>query len=134
MYVVGAAMTIYGVCAAYYRAKRQKAAYDTIKARNDALVDPTLMEVFEAAKSDDLAAPGTLQDQAARNQADVTDLLADIGVNDPPPTYNDMRLPVEYWSRRAALADALIVSRTDGLLALSGVAVSTVASVLSLYV
>jgi hypothetical protein len=82
VYVVGAAMTIYGV-AAYQRAKKQR---------------------------------------AARNQAEVTDLLAGLGVTDPPPTYNDMRLPVEYWSRRAALADALIVVKTDGLIATGSVA------------
>lgn len=59
--------------------------------------------------------------------------LADIGVTDPPPSYDDVRLPVEYLSRRAALSEALVVFKTDGLFALGGVGISAVASVMSLY-
>ncbi|PUA78937.1 hypothetical protein [Nocardioides currus] len=134
LYVSGALMTIYGVAAAYRRAKRQKAAYDAIKSRNDSLTDPDPVEFFEAAKSDDEQAPGVLRQRVVANEAEIADALASIGVTDPPPSYNDMRLPVEYWSRRAALADALIVFKTDGMVALSGVVVSTVASVMSLYI
>jgi hypothetical protein len=134
LYILGAAMTIYGVAAAFRRAKAQKAAYDAIKLRNDQLIDPTFTEFFEAGLSDDEASPTALRNQSARNQTEVTDLLAAIGVTDPAPTYNDMRLPVEYWSRRAALADALVVFKSDGIVALSGVVISTIASVMSLYV
>lgn len=127
-------MTIYGVSAAFWRARKQKAAYDAIRTRNDSLSDSTYAEARAGRLSEDVEAPNSLHNQIVSNQAEIADLLKDLGVSDPPPTYNDMLLPVEYWSRRAALADTLVVFKKDGLVALGGVVVSTVASVTSLYV
>lgn len=134
LYILGAALTIYGVTAAYLRAKKQKADYDAVKVRSDQLEDPTFTDFHEAGRGEDETAAPNLKAQVDRNQDEISNLLASVGVTDPPPSWEDMRFPAEYWSRRAALSEALLVFKTDGLLALSGVVISTVASVMSLYI
>lgn len=68
-----------------------------------------------------------------RSDVEVEQGLAELGVEDRPPTWNDMRLPISYWSKRSALADTLSSFKTAGVTALAGVALSTIASVCSLY-
>jgi hypothetical protein len=60
-------------------------------------------------------------------------MLTEAGIPDPSPNYNDMQLPAAFWSRRVALSDAVLQFKGDGAVALTGVVVSTVASVWSLY-
>jgi hypothetical protein len=126
-------MTIVGVLHAYWRARRQKILLDEIKSRSDSLEDPSLVEMFESGLSEDDRRTAELKNLAATNERELEQLLNEAGIDDPPPSWDDMRLPPSYWSRRAALADLLVQFRADGALALGGVLVSTIASVWSLY-
>lgn len=133
LYIVGAALTILAVLHAYYRARREKTRLDAIKVRSDAHNEPSLVEQFEADLSDN---PQGVQSStvAAANEEELNRLLAAANIDDPPPTFKDMRLPLSYWNRRQALTDTLLQFKVDGLVALLGVVISTIASVWSLFI
>lgn len=88
---------------------------------------------FDAALSDSNQRTDDLNDLSVANQRELERLLSRASIVDQFPTYNDLRLPVSYWSRRAALADALLEFKADGTLTLRGVVVSAAASLWSLY-
>lgn len=133
LYIAGAAMTVAGVLRAFLRAKTQKANLDFIKDENDRLASADPLDAYTAALAGDDDNIETSRSEREDVEARIEKMLTEAGVPDPSPSYNDIRLPASFWSRRVALTDAVLQFKGDGALALSGVVVSTVASVWSLY-
>lgn len=134
LYVIGAVVTASGVLIAYAQAVRQKGRLDELADLNAADDEPDFTEDFHAVVAGDDDAVASRAAARASRQAELEQMLNAAGIDDPAPTWNDMRLPVAYWSKRSALADTVASFKTGGLVALTGLALSTVASVWSLYV
>jgi hypothetical protein len=82
LYILGVATTMYGVTAAYRRAKKQRADYDAVIVRSHQLEDPTFTDFYEACKGEDETAASTLKAQVDRNQDEISNLLTSTGVTD----------------------------------------------------
>ena len=130
---VGALLTASGVLVAYAQAIRQRGRLDELAELNAADEEPDFAGHFGdvVAGKDEVVA--TREADRASRQAELEELLNAAGIDDRAPTWNDMRLPVAYWSKRSALADTVASFKTGGLIALTGLALSTIASVWSLY-
>lgn len=133
LYVVGAVVTASGVIVAYAQTVRRKSQLDELAELNAADDEPDFAQGSNATVAGEDDAVASRAAARASRQAELEQRLNDAGINDPAPTWNDMRLPVAYWSTRSALADTVASFRTGGIVALVGLALSTVASVWSLY-
>lgn len=133
LYVVGAVVTAAGVIVAYAQTIRRKSRLDELAELNAADDEPDFTQDFDAIVAGEDDAVASRAAARASRQAELEQMLRAAGINDPAPTWNDMRLPVAYWSTRSALADTAASFRTGGIVALIGLALSTVASVWSLY-
>lgn len=133
LYVVGAVVTAVGVLIAYRRARRDLRRLEDVAELHESHDDPDLVEDFDNAVGGRDGQVDARKDRRAAEQEELAQALADAGIRDGMPRYKDMRLPMEYWAKRSALRDAVASFRTGGLVALTGLAISTVASVWSLY-
>ena len=133
LYLLGAALTAGGVLIGYRQAIRQKRHLDELAALSAADREPDFVETFGLARAGEVEEVTAQVAARAAREAELEAALRAVGIEDRPPTWNDMRLPVAYWSKRSALADTVASFKTGGLVALSGLVVSTIASVWSLY-
>lgn len=133
LYVVGGLVTATGVVLAFRRARRDLRRLDGVASLHESHVEQDPADDFEAAVSGDEAVVAEHNLLRDTQQAELDRAVEDAGIRSGPPSYNDFRLPMEYWAKRSALRDAVASFRTGGLVALVGLAISTVASVWSLY-
>ena len=120
LYVVGAVVTASGVMVAYVQTIRRKRQLDELADVNAVDDEPDFVQDFNAiVAGEDAAVAGRAAARASR-QAELEQMLKAAGIDDPAPTWNDMRLPVAYWSTRSALADTVASFRTGGIVALIG--------------
>lgn len=133
LYVVGGILTALGVVLAYRRARRDLRRLERVAALHESHADSDPLEDYEATlagENEGVAARKALRE---RQQEDLNQAVADAGVTGGAPEWKDLQLPMEYWAKRSALRDAVASFRSGGLIALAGLAISTVASVWSLY-
>ena len=133
LYVIGAVVTGSGVLIAYVHAMRQKLRLDELAELNAADDEPNFVEDFNSVVAGEEDALARRAAARASRLAELEQLLNAAGVDDGAPTWNDMRLPVAYWSKRSALADTVASFKTGGLVVLAGLSLSTTASVWSLF-
>ncbi len=133
LYVVGAIVTTAGVVLAYRRARRDLRRLEDLAELHESHDAPDVVETYIDAATG--AEERRIQREAVRSsqEAELANALKEAGIRDGMPRYKDMRLPMEYWAKRSALRDAVASFRSGGLVALAGLAISTVASVWSLY-
>lgn len=128
LYVVGAAVTALGVYLAYRRARRDLSNLEAVRGLNESFEDFDPVAAFE---DPDGAKAGRAQREA--DQARLDQAVREVGLTEGAPEFSDLRLPLEFWAKRSALKDAVASFKTGGVVALTGVTISTVASVWSLY-
>lgn len=128
LYVLGASVTATGVLVAFFQATRHSRRFDAIARKLEAIDDVDFGAVFDPD-------PERTARQSTRDAelAKVKGELEDLGITDGGPSWNDMAMPLAYWSKRSALADTVASFRVGGLVALFGLLLSTVASIWSLY-
>lgn len=133
LYVVGAVLTALGVVLAYRRARRDLRRLEKVAALHESHDDTDPVEDFEATLAGDDKGVAARKALRERQQEDLNQAVADAGISGGAPKWKDLLLPMEYWAKRSALRDAVASFRSGGLIALVGLAISTVASVWSLY-
>lgn len=133
LYIAGAVVTAVGVLLACRRARRDLRGLLDVDALHESHVDPNPMDDYEAVLAGDDESVAARASRHAAEEIELRRALEVAGVAGEPPSFKDMRLPLEYWARRSALRDAIASFRSGGLIALAGVLISTVASVWSLY-
>jgi hypothetical protein len=132
LYVVGAVVTTAGVLLAYHRARRDLRRLDGVASLHESHEDLDSTAEFEAALLDK-EAPEAGKLRRGAQQAELNRAVKEAGIQTGPPTIKDFSLPMEYWAKRSALRDAVESFRSGGLVALVGLAISTLASIWSLY-
>lgn len=114
---------------AFGRARRDLRQLDELESFNSTFGEPDI----EAALTD----PEGQQDRQAAAEAAQAAIDARVSAlgfaRAGGATFSDMRLPLDYWAKRSALRDAVASFRQGGTIALLGLAISTAASVWSLY-
>jgi hypothetical protein len=128
LYVVGAVVTALGVYVAYRRARRDLSNLEAVRELNKSVEDFDLLAAYE---DPDGAKAGRAQREA--DQARIDQAVREIGLTEGAPDFRDLRVPLEFWAKRSALKDAVASFKSGGVIALAGLAISTVASVWSLY-
>lgn len=132
LYVVGAVVTAAGVLLAYRRARRDLRHLDAVDRLHESHGDLDLAAEFETALADE-DTPEARQVRRDAEKAALDRAVKEAGIQAQVPTIKDFSLPMEYWAKRSALRDAVYSFRSGGLIALAGLAISTVASIWSLY-
>lgn len=136
LYVLGAVVTAAGVLLAYRRARRDLGRLKKVATLQASREDVDLTQDLEAVIAGDeegLAARAARGTRRASEQAELDRAVAAAGIPSGGPSWNDLTLPLDYWAKRSALRDAVASFWTGGLVALTGLAISTGASVWSLY-
>jgi hypothetical protein len=133
LYVVGAVVTAAGVLLAYRRARRDLRRLDGVASLHESHEDLDPTAEFDAALLGDEEAPEAGKLGRGAQQAELDRAVKEAGIQTGPPTIKDFSLPMEYWAKRSALRDAVESFRSGGLVALTGLAISTLASIWSLY-
>ena len=129
LYLLGAFVTGLGVLTAFGQARRELRQLDALDAYNRRFATPDLAGAIDDPEGH--AERRTVEDEV---QATVDDRVRALGFERAGgATFEDMRLPLDYWAKRSALRDAVASFRRGGLIALLGLAISTGASVWSLY-
>ncbi|WP_353950466.1 hypothetical protein V6K52_12575 [Knoellia sp. S7-12] len=103
LYVLGALVTIAGVVTAYLQTVGQKRRFDDIAVLIGSDDEPDLVDIYEKAKAGETADLAAQAATRSAREAELEKALLAVGIQDPSPTWNDMRLPVAYWSKRNAL-------------------------------
>lgn len=118
---------------AYRRARRDLRSLEEIAALHGSHEDPDLVQDLNAAMAGDEEGLAARKARHAAQKDELDRVLKSAGMSSGGPLYKDLRLPLEYWAKRSALRDAVASFRGGGIIAIAGLAVSTVASVWSLY-
>lgn len=133
LYVVGAILTAAGVVIAYRRARRDLHALDGVATLLESHEDIDIAQEYEDSTAGNDAAVAEREARRAVQQEQLDRAVAATGLRPGGPTWKDFGLPMEYWAKRSALRDAVASFKTGGILAVTGLSISTVASVWSLY-
>lgn len=133
LYVIGAVVTALGVVLAYRRARQDLRRLEEVASLHESHDDTDPVEDFEAARAGDEDLLAAREVQRAADQDELDRAVEAAGIPSGAPRWKDLSLPMEYWAKRSAQRDAVASFRSGGLVALAGLAISTVASVWSLY-
>lgn len=133
LYALGALLTTLGVVVAFLLAKRELRVLDDIQAVHDRHEDPDPVKLFDLASAGEDDALEAKRAALAIEHDELKDLLRDARLSVDGSLMKDLRLPMNYWAKHSALKDAVASFKVGGLISLVGLALTTVASVWSLY-